>query len=364
MEQLLASAPKPINLARGQQTEGEVLVKSEKEFILALGGKAEGLLPHREFSPENLEKVKVGDKLKVFVIENETQSGQLILSLEPLPAPVRMMGGKRFGGGLDFSKFKSAQNQKTKLQGKVLEINKGGLIVEVSGIRGFLPNSQVGFELIQKAASKSQSGADPLSALAGENLSVQVIEVDERNNRVIFSQKGQVSPEVKEALKKFEAGQKVNGKIVAVLPFGLVVDVNGVEGLVFVGDVSWDKVEDLAKLYKIGQELDMSVLGRDEDLGRLNLSIKALSDDPFSKLTEKYPTDEVVKAEVTAVEVAGISFKLSDGTPAFMASSKVDLAANYEVGKSLTMLVDSIDNRRRVVNLAPFVTSTADLMYK
>jgi small subunit ribosomal protein S1 len=231
------------------------------------------------------------------------------------------------------------------------------LIVEVDKARGFLPNSQVGFELLSRAG-------EGLENLIGQPLTVTVIEVDADNNKLIFSQRGQISEKDKEKLRGFKNGEKQKGKIVAILPFGLVVDVNGAEGLVFISDVSWDRVEDLSKEYQAGKEVEVLVLGIDEELGRLNLSIKQLTEDPFASMAKDYPADEVVKGEVVSVGEQGVMVKLKDGIEGFLPASKMKTDTAYEAGNEMSFLVDSVDSTRRRINLAPFVTSTAGLIYK
>lgn len=369
MEELLASQSQPqkiTNLYRGQEVEGEIVAISDKEMVLDLGTKSEGSLNIREMPGDILKSLKVGDRFKAFVSLAENESGQVVLSSNKQTAlsregrsTDRVRGGKTFRGRrpLDWSRFQNAQVQRSKLQGKVIEVNKGGLIVEIGGARGFLPNSQVGFELL----SKSGQG---LENLIGADLTVTVIEVDQNNNKLIFSQRGQISDEIKNKLSAFKKGQKATGKIVAVLPFGLVVDIDGAEGLVFISDVSWEKIEDLSKDYTVGQEVEVLVSGTDEALGRLNLSIKELSEDPFAKLTQSYSPDDVVKGVIMSVSEAGAILQLADGIEGFLPSSKMSPDTNYEAGKAVTLLVDSIDSSRRRVNLAPFVTSTAGLIYK
>lgn len=355
MEELLASqSQKLVVLHRGQEVEGEVVVITDRDVILDLGAKSEGIIVKRDIPEAKLKDLKIGDKLKTFVLMLENEHGQVVLSSSPQTrtGPVSFKGH-----GINWFKFSQALSQKLKLQGKVLEVNRGGLIVEVSGARGFLPNSQVGFELLSKSGEGMES-------LVGQDLTVTVIEVDADNNKLIFSERGQVSKDSLVKLKAFEPQQRVSGKIVAVLPFGLVVDVEGVEGLVFISDVSWEKVEDLAKEFKIGQELEVVVLGLDTELGKLNLSIKHLSEDPFAKKIDDYPADEVVSAEVTAINEAGITVKFKDGLEGFLPASKMNPEVTYEVGKVATFLVDSVDSSRRRINLAPFVTSTAGLIYK
>lgn len=361
MEELLASQSKKMtSLHRGQEVEGEIISVSDKEIILDLGTKSEGVISAREIASSGLSDLKVGSKLKAFVYLPENEYGQTMLSLNKQAVVNRLEGmGGRFRGGksLHWAKFINALNQKNKLQGKVLEVNKGGLIVEIEGIRGFLPNSQVGFELLAKASKGMED-------LIGQILTVTVIEVDQNNNKLIFSERGKTSEETLKKLSSFKKDEKSTGKIVAVLPFGLVVNVGGVEGLVFVSDVSWDKNIDLTKSYTTGQEVEVKILGADLELGRLNLSIKALTEDPFAKLAEDFPVDEVVKAEVVSISEAGVVFKLKNNIEGFLPSSKVISSTNYTAGQIINMLVDSVDTQRRRINLAPFITSTEGLIYK
>lgn len=352
----MASQPIKISsIHRGQQIEGEVVAITDKELTLDLGSKSEGILQTRELSEAQLKDLKIGDKLKAFVLFVENEHGQVVLSMSPEQRTTGITSSR--GHRDNWSKFIQAQNSRSKLQGSVIEINKGGLIVEVEGVRGFLPNSQVGFELL----SKSFQG---MESLIGQILNITVIEIDQSNNKLIFSQRGQVSDETAQKLSVFKNQQKVKGQIVAILPFGLVVDVSGVEGLVFISDVSWEKVEDLQLLFKKGQEIEVLVTGMDVDLGRLNLSIKHLDEDPFSKLTEKYPADEVVKGEITTVTGDGVVIKLESGMEGFLSASKMDPDTKYDVGKQIKLLVDSVDSKRRRINLAPMITSTEGLIYK
>lgn len=360
MEELLASQNKKFKtLSRNQEVEGSIVAINDREITLDIGAKSEGILPIRELPKEKSSTLKLGDKLKAFVSVVENEYGQAVLSLT---YQVRQFGreGRR---GPNWQKFAQAQAQKNKLTGKVLEINKGGLIVEVegspreAGTRGFLPNSQVGFELLSKAGKGMED-------LVGQTVTITVSEIDSANNKLIFTQRGQVSDEVKKRLKEFKKDTKDKGKIVAVLPFGLVVSVGGVEGLVFISDVSWERVEDLSLIYKAGAEIEVKIIGSDEELGRLNLSIKGLLDDPFTKIAQNYPADEVVKGEVVSQTEAGVVFKFKDGAEGLLPASKMEPGATYEMGKSMSVLVDSVDTPRRRINLVPFITSTEGLIYK
>ena len=369
MEKLLATSAKVVNLRRGQEIEGEIVAINDAELVLDLGAKSEGIIPKKEFSASQIETLKIGDKVKSFVIFNENENGQVVLSLHQAQPKA---GYRRGGREINWSRFKGVQTQKSKLSGVVTEINKGGLIVESEGVRGFLPNSQTGYEVLNKNVAN-------VTDLVGQVVNFVVTEVDEGSNKLIFSQKGLVEDAVKAGLKKFKKGDKFSGIVASILPFGVVVampahlaeapakragrqEKEGVRGLVLISEVSWERTEDLSH-FSLGQAVETLVLGVDEDLGKLNLSIKQLQADPFLKMAEKYPTDEVVKGEVVGITDVGVAVALEEAE-GLLPASKMDPDIQYEVGQSMSFLVDGIDTNRRKVNLAPFVTSTAGLIYK
>lgn len=347
MAELLASLDKKtVSLSRGQEVEGEVIAIYEHEVILDLGTKSEGVLQKRDLSPEQAANLKVGDKLIVSVLQPENESGQVILGLN------RAVKGSQASGR--WAKFEQAQKSNQTLTGRGMEVNKGGLIVEVDGVRGFLPSSQV---------TLSQAAA--LDELVGKDVSVLVIEVDPNQNRLIFSQKANVSEDTKQKLGKLKVGDKVSGKVAAVLAFGIFVTLeDNVEGLVHISEISWEKIEDPHTVYKVGDEVEAKVISTDANTGRVNLSIKQLSKDPFADLIKDIQPDDVIKAVVSKVTSLGISFTLTGGVEGFMPSSKTEVETNYTVGESYTCLVDNVDSQKRRVNLVPFVTSTVGLIYK
>lgn len=352
MEKLLASsASKIVNIRRGQEIEGEIVAINDSELVLDLGAKSEAVLPKKEFSSSEIEKLKVGDEVAAFVIFSENENGQVVLSRHQ----AQPRTGTRRGREKNWLRFKNSQANKSKLSGTVVEINKGGLIVEADSVRGFLPNSLSGFEVLNKNVSNAQE-------LIGQTVNFLVSEVDENANKLIFTQKGLTEDSVRAKLRNFTKGQNFKGKVVSILPFGVVVEKDDVRGLVLISEVAWDRTEDLSAFLK-NQEIEALVLGVDEDLGRLNLSIKQLSEDPFVKLAEIYPADEVVKGEITNVSDAGVVVAL-EGAEGFLPASKMDQNTTYEVGKSQSFLVWGLDTQKRRITLAPFVTSTAGLIYK
>lgn len=347
MADLLAKQEKTsFNITRGQELTGEVITITPQEIILDLGTKAEGVLPKRDLG-EELKNLKVGDKLQVFVVIPENESGQVVLAARR----VSDQGGPQ---GAKWDKFFIAQKEGKSLLGKGIEINRGGLIVEVGGIRGFLPSSQV-----------SLSQAENLEELIGKDVNVTIIEADPSQNRLIFSQKTKVTDEIKENLNKLSIGDKVKGKVAAVLPFGIFVTLdNGVEGLVHVSEIAWEKVDDPAKYFKLGMEVEALVISIDPNTNRVNLSVKQLQDDPFLEISKKYSADDVVKGTVSKVTSNGVGVSLEGGAEGLIPTSKIEQGTEYQVGQEIQCLVDSVDITKRRIYLAPLLTSTKGLIYK
>lgn len=352
MADLLANQTKTKTVSRGMEIEGEVIAIQPQEIIFDLGTKAEGVLPKKSLSEEVLSNLKIGDKLTTFVMSAENESGQVVLGTTRL-VPKGKLGPNRF------ARFEDALKNKQILSGKGLELNKGGLIVEVQGVRGFLPISQL-----------SLSQMNNPEELIGKDIQLTIIEIDSAQNRLIFSQKTTVSEDTKKLLSEIQAESKVKGKIEAVLSFGLFVRLeNGLEGLVHISEVSWDKVEDLQSLFKEGQEVECSVLSLDFDQGRVNLSLKQLSTDPFNEIAGKFQVDDVVKGVIAKVTQNGVAVTLKhssvegeiEGT---IPTAKLDPDTQYVPGNPITVIIDSIDLPKRRITLAPFVTSTKDLIYK
>lgn len=338
----------PLLLTRGQEIEGTVIAISDTEIVLDLGTKAEGIIHRKDLSLEQEENLKVGSKLSAFVLYPENESGQALLTLS------RSSNPKTAALAAKWKKFEDAKAKNQTLTGKGLEVNKGGLVVEVAGSRGFLPSSQV-----------SLSRAANLEDLVGQDVEVMVIEIDVNTNRLIFSQKTKVSDETKKLLEAMKVGEEVTSKVAAVLPFGVFVNLSeGVDGLVHVSEISWEKVEDPNTLYAVGDEIKAKIVSVDTGNGRVNLSVKQLTADPFAKLAEDFQADDVVKGEVVKISAQGVNVKLKDGIEGFVPAAKLDPSVVYEAGQSTNFLVDNLDSAKRRVNLAPFLTSTDGLIYK
>lgn len=351
---------KRVSFTRGEKVSGRIILISGNDVILELGGKAEGILDKRDLPQEQIMSLKIGDRLQAFVSRAENDTGQILLSPHSKPGRVSEKHFKKW------QRFITSLERKTQLLGKIVEANKGGLVVEVpstgsgQAIRGFLPSSQVGL----KELGKESKGGD-LQELIGSNINVYVIEVSPENNRLIFSSRRQINEALKAQLNKYEIGQKITGKIAGFAPFGLIIDLDGLEGVIYQQEISWFP-EDQKTMdnFSVGQEIKAGVVGIDENLGRVNLSIRQLSDDPIEKMLQQYGEDGVVGGIVSEVNSSGVTVKLPEDLEGIIPLEKIGLLTKYQVGEQIPAFVDGVDKIKRKLNLVPFLTSTKGLIYK
>ncbi len=349
MADLMASLDKKhITFSRGEEVIGEIVQIQGNEIIIDLGGKSEGVLNKRDFLPAQLEELKIGSKVNAFVLTPENESGQVILSLFKA-----VQGGKKAEEqAKKWQKFITAQQRQSTLMGKVTEVNKGGLMVEIDKARGFVPSSQVSLKSL----------SDFTGELVGQELKLKVIEIDPGSNRLVLSAKVELSDDNKKKLSEVKVGEKVQGEVIASAPFGLFINVGSLEGIIFTTELSWS--EDEKPEVKVGDKIEAKVTGKDESLGRLNLSLRQTQEDPFTKLAENFQVDDVVKGTVKEVTQNGVIVALEQGVEGLVLNDKVDQSNPFTVGQTTNFLVDSIDTKKRRVNLAPFLTSTVGLIYK
>lgn len=359
MADLMASLEhRRVNFSRGDEVEGEVITLTDNEVILDLGAKAEGILSKRDLLPDQLESLKVGDSLKLYIAIPENESSQVVLT------PYKQFGPQRFDEqNKRWQKFVLARERQSTLLGKIVEVNKGGLLAEVEGVRGFIPGSQIS---LTSLSSKFTEG------LVGQEVRLKVMEVDPAGNRLVFSARGEVSQETEAKLGEIQVGKHVTGKVSAVTPFGLFVEIDlpaesgaqTLEGIVFNQEISWQGTPDPGSVPEVGQKIEAKVINKDEGLGRVNLSIRQLQEDPFTTLAEKFEIDDVVKGTVTEANSSGILVALGEGVEGFIPASKMETGSSYIVGQSSSFLIDSIDHTKRRINLAPFLVTTKGLIYK
>ncbi|OGD88492.1 hypothetical protein A3I53_04105 [Candidatus Curtissbacteria bacterium RIFCSPLOWO2_02_FULL_40_13b] len=432
MAELLASTGNKIPvLRRGQEVTGKVISVSRQEILIDIGAKSEGIVFGREFASvrDLAANLSAGDQIDAIVIYPENDAGQVVLSLRKLSGEKRWeeLEVKKSGG--------------ESIDVIAQEVNRGGIICDWLGLRGFLPASQLAHSTGSGQALRLGSGQahstdstrslqsghstlrdEPLGSdsrssgqalrlgsgqaqpqanmndLIGKTLKVKVIEVDKNTNRLIFSQKQPDETSLKNLQKlllRVDIGDKYTGTVSAVLPFGLFVEIDvqeestkstkgtkgdseeasrtsrtsdtsrtsKLEGLVHISEISWEKVEDVAKLFKVGDKVEVAVIAKEESTARLNLSVKQLTQDPFAEASKKYSKDQIVTGTVERVTPYGVFVTLGDGLEGMVHISKIPPNETLEVGKSLECMIESIDTAVRKISLVP-VSREKPILYR
>lgn len=357
MAELLATAKtKMVIPKKGDTVEGIITSIGKKSLTLDIGAKTEGIVADKEFdsATDYVSDLEVGGKLEAVVVSVENDQGQVLLSLRKAASDSR------------WDYFTDAFEKGTVLEAKGLEVNKGGLIAVVNGTRGFVPSSQFGKDLVGS-----------FSALKGETIKVKVIEVDKEKNRLIFSERHVSEAEElankAEALDNVETGAIYEGVVSGVMHFGLFVTVEvpvegadsfgHVEGLVHISEISWEKVTHPKEFHAVGDRLKVRVLGVDEKTGKLNLSIKQLSDDPWKVIADKYEVGTTVEGTVSRVEPFGVFVNVETGIDGLIHSSKLEEGHSLTKGDKITVNVESVDPDQRRMSLS-LVLTEVPLGYK
>ena len=359
MEELLANAAQTVHgLKQGQVVEGVVTEISKKMVLVDIGAKTEGMVVDREYEGayELVKDMHVGDKIKAIVISPENDRGQLLLSL-------RKAASER-----SWEHFEELMNTDAVVIVRGLEVNKGGLIARADNMRGFIPSSQFGKGLVGK-----------MEELINRPIKVKVIEVDKEKNRLIFSERhvseAQVMEKKTDALEHIKAGDTLSGTVSGVMPFGAFVTVVvvpkdkpgeaiEVDGLVHISEISWEKVDDPNKFFKVGQKTEVKVLSIDKEAGKLNLSVKRLGKDPWDGIAKRYALGSKQTGTVTRVEPFGAFVNFEPGVDGLIHISKILAGEEPKGGDKIDVFVETVDQEHRRMSLSLVHTTTEKLIYK
>jgi ribosomal protein S1 len=343
MEELLAVTGYSLKgFKRGSTVKGKVSQVIGRTVLVDVGGKMEAIISESEYETarEYLRSLKVGDEVTGFVVSPESDAGQMVLSL------------RRAAAENKWRAFEESMDGGVVLTGHGKGVNKGGLLVEVEGVVGFVPASQL-----------SKSVVDNPEKLVNKAVAVKIIEVDREQNRLVLSEKAVTeSAEIEErrkALSVVETDGVYKGKVVGVVPFGVFVEIEvgkkgdkqKLEGLVHISEISWEKVDNVNKSIKEGQEVEVQVIGTDEENGKLALSMKRLSTDPWKEMADKYPVDSKHAGKVVKVMPYGIFVNLNKGIEGLIHASKIPADMSFKEGEEVSVFVESVDMDKRRLSL-------------
>lgn len=340
MEELLTQTGYELQgLSRGKTVEGTVTEKTKRALFIDFGGKTEGMVIDRELkaAQDLVAEIEVGDKVKAIVTQAENEQGQILLSL------------RRAAQDRGWQEFEEKLKTGEAVEVFGRDVNRGGLIVECRGLQGFIPASQFGTKLAGKVED-----------LINRTLKVKPIEVDRAMNRLIFSEKevseAKMMAAQAEALGKIKTDDVFAGEVTGVMPFGLFVKIKGpngtfLEGLVHISEISWEKVEDPAAYYKERDKVKVKVLAVDKKSGKLNLSIKQLTADPWQEIKKKYKAESRVKGKVVRLAPFGAFVNLEPGIDGLIHISKIPAESSLKVGDKVSCYIESIEPEARRMSL-------------
>jgi len=294
-------------LRRGEIVEGTVMRADLDGIFLDIGHKEEGFIPPNEMrtiDAEELKSMDEGDQLIAFILRPDSQDGP-ILSVD------RAKGEE---GWRELQKFLEAD---LPVEGRIAGFNRGGCILEVENVQGFVPMSQlITISREQFAMSEDSESSEHTSELIGSTLTVKVLEVNRSRNRAIFSERSALKEQREEQkailIEQLQEGDIRKGRVTGVSSFGAFVDLGGADGLIHISELSWGMVTSPDEIVNVGEEIDVFILRIDRDTMKIALSLRKLYPEPWETIHERYNVGDVVDATVTKLADFGAFARLED----------------------------------------------------
>ncbi len=349
------------SLKHGDVVEGTVVRIDPDEILVDFGGKSEGVVSNRELmsrrgpreGEETRQELKVGDEVLVYVLQPESPEGHAVLSL-------RRAGLERKWRAMQ-ERFDAGEI----VEARVIDHNKGGLIVDL-GVRGFVPISQiVDFPRRprdEQPRDAAQEIAEKLQPFVGRTLRLKILEVNRKANRLILSEKVALYEERREKrdelFSSLQVSQRVQGTVRSIAPFGVFIDLGGIDGLVHKSELSWNKVNNPETAYAIGDEVEAEVIDINHERGRISLSIRRLQPDPWQESVAKYKIGDVIAGTVTKLVNFGAFVRVEEGLEGLIHISELSnqrVAHPGDVvkeGDTLDLKIISLDSERHRLGLS------------
>lgn len=332
-----------VTLTTGQITKGKIIGYNYNEVFIDMGYKSDGIIPLQEFSDDpdfNPEKsLKVGDEIDVFVVRVNDGEGNVLLSK------------KRVDAVKGWDTIESAFENKQPVKVKITEKVNGGVIGNASGVRVFIPASQISDRFVKD-----------LSEFVKQVLQVEIIEVNKQKRKVVGSARTLLEKS-KEAASSviwsnIEIGKTYKGQVKSLMDFGAFVDIGGVDGLVHLSELSWNKIKHPSEVVKIGDEIIVSVLDFDKEKKRISLGYKKAADNPWNKAVEKYQVGNVVSGKVVRLVPFGAFVELEEGIDGLVHISQISSVRLgkpgdvLKVGQQVEAKITEFDAETKKVSLS------------
>ena len=330
-------------LAAGETVEGKVLTVKKHEIWVDLGAHGIGLVPRREIG--FVRNLSEGDSVTASVVDTEMDEGYALLSL------------RKAAKDRGWDEIKRIFDAGETIEVSAYDANRGGLLIELEGIRGFLPVSQLSAEHYPRV-----SGADKdeilqrLNAIVSKPIAVRILDADRKQNKLIFSEKEAVRDGLQQRFEQLKVGDTVKGVITGVVDFGAFVNVDGIEGLIHISEISWERVNNPSDYVKVGDVVEAKIIAIDKD--RLSLSLKQLQEDPWIKEVEKFKKGDDVEGTVTRITPFGAFIQISPAVEALVHITELgegegaDPEKLFKLNEKKHFVVLDIDKENRKISLS------------
>ncbi|TKB34074.1 MAG: 30S ribosomal protein S1, partial [Nitrospira sp.] len=319
------------NLEEGTITEGRVVAVSKDKVVVDIGYKSEGMISNDQFSTEELQNLKVGDPLKVYIEECEDADGNLVLSKEKADK-MKI-----------WEELEKLFNEEKSIDGKIVARIKGGMMVDI-GVKAFLPGSQIDLHPVRD-----------LDGLVGRTFPLKIIKINHRRGNVVVSRRVLLEEtrdsKRKNTLSTLKEGQLIQGVVKNITDYGAFIDLGGIDGLLHITDMSWGRVGHPSEMFNIGDKVEVSVLKYDRETGRISLGLKQKSADPWSGVAGKYTIGTRVRGRVVSLTDYGAFIELEPGVEGLVHVSEMSWTHEVRHPSRVVSIGDQVE--AAVLNVDP-----------
>jgi small subunit ribosomal protein S1 len=319
------------NLEEGTITEGRVVALAKDKVVVDIGYKSEGMIPSDQFSHDDLQQLKIGDRIQVYIEECEDADGNLILSKEKADK-MKI-----------WEELEKLYKEEKSIDGKVVSRIKGGMMVDI-GVKAFLPGSQIDLHPVRD-----------LDGLVGRTFPMKIIKINHRRGNVVVSRRVLLEEtrdkKRQTTLATLKEGQLIQGMVKNITDYGAFIDLGGIDGLLHITDMSWGRVGHPSEMFNVGDRVEVSVLKYDRETGRISLGLKQKSADPWTNVAGKYPIGTRVKGRVVSLTDYGAFVELEPGVEGLVHVSEMSWTHEVRHPSRVVAIGDQVE--AAVLNVDP-----------
>lgn len=331
------------SLTQGEVVDGTIMSVRKHEVLIDLGPLGVGFVPRREIGFG--QKLEEGASVTASVVDTEMDNGYSLLSL------------RKAAKDRGWDEVQRMVDDGETIEVTAYDANRGGLLIELEGVRGFLPVSQLSAEHYPRVGSSDKDEIlQRLNALVGKSIKVRILDADRKANKLIFSEKEAIKEGLAGRFEKLKVGDTVSGVVTGVVDFGAFVNVEGIEGLIHISEISWERVNNPGDYVRVGDNVEARIIAIDKD--RLSLSLKQLQEDPWMKEVDEFKKGASVEGTVTRITPFGAFVQISPAVEALVHVSELgegegaDPEKVFKLNERKQFKVLEVDKESRKISLS------------